>query len=94
MRARWVRSSLRAGAQGRRLRSTAAGPSPVHQPQRHGLADPVPGIQMEALHSVGGVGGRDATAADAVTQSGVLDSMILSQTHKQPHLRVRPPPAP
>lgn len=52
-------------------------------------ADPVHGIQIEALKSVGALGERDPTAAAAVTSSGVIDSIVLAQTHEQPQIKVR-----
>jgi hypothetical protein len=51
-------------------------------------ADPVQGIQIEAVRSVGTIGGRDTTAAEAVAQSGAIESMVLAQMHRQPHIRV------
>ena len=65
-------------------------PTLVRTSTSSGIADPVHGIQIEALKSVGTLGERDPTAAAAVASSGVIDSIVLAQTHDQPKIKARP----
>lgn len=49
--------------------------------------DPVQGVHAEALHCVGQLGARNAPAALALCESGVVDNIIVSQTHHNPRIK-------
>lgn len=58
--------------------------------QAHSLrfADVVQGIQTEALQCVGQLGGLDRNISIALSSSGVMDGLVLAQTHENPRIKV------
>lgn len=53
--------------------------------------DPIQGVQTEALHCVSHLGARNGPAALALCKSGVIDNIVVSQTHHNPRIKVRKP---
>eukprot|EP00892_Ulva_mutabilis_P007486 jgi/Ulvmu1/5109/UM021_0126.1 len=49
--------------------------------------DPVQGVQTEALHCVAQLAARHGPAALALCGSGVVDNIIVSQTHQNPKIK-------
>lgn len=54
------------------------------------VPDPIQGIQAESLQCVGQLGARNSATALALCASGVLDNIIISQTHQNPRIKVFP----
>lgn len=50
-------------------------------------ADVVQGIQTEALQCVGQLGGLDKNISLALGSSGVMDGLVLAQTHENPRIK-------
>jgi hypothetical protein len=52
-------------------------------------ADVVQGIQTEALQCVGQLGGLDKDISLALGSSGMMDGLVLAQTHENPRIKAR-----